>query len=186
MREFQEWCEQWAREALRVVKPGGFILAFGGTRTFHRLVCAIEDGGFEVRDMLAWLYGSGFPKATDKAKIPAAWKGWNTALKPAIEPICLGRKPMDGTLAENLQRWGTGAMWIDGCRIGIDDEDDAYTRNASGDRGHAGTRDTEAEGATNIRAGGGSASALGRWPAAQRQCGAGTGRGAGNPRNLRG
>jgi DNA modification methylase len=99
--------ETWA-EALRVLKPGGHLLAFGGTRTYHRLVCAIEDAGFVVRDMAAWLYGAGFPKATDKAKIPAAWRGWNTALKPAIEPISLARKPMIGTLAENLQRWGTG------------------------------------------------------------------------------
>ena len=105
-------------QCLRVLRPGGFMVAFGGTRTYHRLVCAIEDAGFEVRDMLAWLYGSGFPKGTDKAKIPEAWRGWNTALKPAIEPICLARKPMDGTLAQNLERWGTGALWIDGCRIG--------------------------------------------------------------------
>ena len=109
-------------QCLRVLRPGGFMVAFGGTRTYHRLVCAIEDGGFEVRDMLAWLYGSGFPKGTDKAKIPEAWRGWNTALKPAIEPICLARKPMDGTLAQNLERWGTGALWVDGCRIPLDGE----------------------------------------------------------------
>ena len=153
--------ETW-QQALRVLKPGGFLLAFGGTRTFHRLVCAIEDGGFEVRDMLAWLYGSGFPKGTDKAKIPAAWKGWNTALKPAIEPICMARKPMEGTLAENLTQWGTGALWIYGCRIAVND--DAYARNCSGDRGHDGTRSKEGEGATNIRVGGGTAGD-GRWPA---------------------
>ena len=151
----------WA-EAMRVLKPGGFLLAFGGTRTFHRLVCAIEDGGFEVRDMLAWLYGSGFPKGTDKAKIPDAWKGWNTALKPAIEPICMARKPMEGTLAENLKQWGTGALWMYGCRIAVDD--DAYARNCSGDRSHDGTRSKEGESATNIRAGGGTAGD-GRWPA---------------------
>lgn len=113
--------ETWV-EALRVLKPGGFLVAFGGTRTFHRLVCAIEDGGFEVRDMLAWLYGSGFPKGTDSAKIPEAWAGWNTAMKPALEPICLARKPMDGTLAENLKRWGTGALNIDGCRVDLGGE----------------------------------------------------------------
>lgn len=113
--------ETW-RQALRVLKPGGFLIAFGGTRTYHRLACAIEDGGFDVRDMLGWLYGSGFPKGTDKAKIPAAWKGWNTALKPALEPACLARKPMEGSLAENLAKWGTGALWIDGCRIETDDD----------------------------------------------------------------
>lgn len=113
----------WA-ECLRVLKPGGYLLSFGGTRTYHRMVCAIEDAGFEVRDMLAWLYGSGFPKGTDKAKIPAAWQGWNTALKPAFEPICLARKAMEGTLAMNLAKWGTGAMNVDGCRVAFDDEAD--------------------------------------------------------------
>lgn len=115
-------------EAFRVLKPGGMVVAFGGTRTYHRLVCAIEDAGFEVRDMLAWLYGSGFPKSTDKAKIPETWRGWNTALKPAIEPICLARKPMIGTLAENLEAFGTGALWIDGCRIDPDGVFDADGR----------------------------------------------------------
>jgi len=142
----------WA-EVLRVLKPGGYCLAFGGTRTYHRLACAIEDAGFEIRDMLGWLYGSGFPKGTDKAKIPAQWKGWNTALKPALEPLCFARKPMDGTLAQNLEKWGTGAIWIDGCRIDVDDE--SYARNFSGDRGHDGTRGADETGATNMRMGGG-------------------------------
>jgi site-specific DNA-methyltransferase (adenine-specific) len=108
--------EMWAA-VLRVMKPGAYLLAFGGTRTYHRLACAIEDAGFELRDMIAWVYSSGFPKGTDKAKIPADWQGWNTALKPALEPIVLARKPMVGTLAENLQQWGTGALNVDGCRI---------------------------------------------------------------------
>src|SRR5688572_23655790 len=64
----------WARECLRVLKPGGHLLAFGGTRTSHRLVCAIEDAGFEIRDTIAWMYGSGFPKGQG-------------CLKPAHEPI---------------------------------------------------------------------------------------------------
>lgn len=108
------------RAVLRVMKPGAYLLAFGGTRTYHRLACAIEDAGFEVRDMVSWVYGSGFPKGTDKAKIPEAWQGFNTALKPAFEPICLARKPMIGTLAENLQAHGCGALNIDGCRIETD------------------------------------------------------------------
>lgn len=157
----------WA-EALRVLKPGGYLLAFGGTRTYHRLVCAIEDGGFEVRDMLAWLYGSGFPKGTEKATIPAAWKGWNTALKPAIEPICMGRKPMDGTLAENLQRWGTGALWIDGCRIewaDEADEADAKTKNRHADFG-SGPRENNVYGADKRdRGASGNYDEPGRWPA---------------------
>ncbi len=65
---FQEWCEEWATECLRVLKPGGHLLAFGGTRTWHRLACAVEDAGFEVRDSIAWLYGSGFPKSLDVSK----------------------------------------------------------------------------------------------------------------------
>ena len=65
---FQKWCEQWARECLRVLKPGGYLLAFGGTRTYHREACAIEDAGFEIRDSLHWIYGSGFPKSRDISK----------------------------------------------------------------------------------------------------------------------
>jgi site-specific DNA-methyltransferase (adenine-specific) len=68
MRQFQQWCELWAAECLRVLKPGGHLLSFGGTRTWHRLACAVEDAGFEVRDSIAWLYGSGFPKSLDVSK----------------------------------------------------------------------------------------------------------------------
>ena len=68
LHAFQDWCEQWATECLRVLTPGGHMLAFGGTRTWHRLACAIEDAGFEVRDSIAWLYGSGFPKSLDVSK----------------------------------------------------------------------------------------------------------------------
>jgi hypothetical protein len=170
----------FAREALRVLKPGGFMLAFGGTRTWHRLAVAIEDGGFELRDSIAWLYGSGFPKSLDVGKAidkaagverttvtgvkaghesfidrtdahsaggrsdgwerdwrsdPAAvlrshqtfapatpeaaqWQGWGTALKPAFEPIIVARKPFPGTVAANVLEYGTGAINVDGCRIG--------------------------------------------------------------------
>lgn len=171
--------ELWA-EVLRVLKPGGHLLAFGGTRTYHRMACAIEDAGFEIRDCIMWLYGTGFPKsvdvslAIDKAlgavrrtiRVPlqevgnpksirgghgvpggdrpwmqrarergyhetasrepvtdeaARWQGWGTALKPAVEPIVLARKPLaERNLALNVMAWGTGALNIDGCRIGID------------------------------------------------------------------
>jgi len=158
-------------EALRVAKPGAHLLAFGGTRTFHRLACAIEDAGWEIRDTVMWVYGQGFPKSLDVSKaidkaagaerevvgsrecsrkgvagaeertvvgagsfgearsvpitFPATdaakqWDGWGTALKPAWEPIILARKPLDGTVAQNVQKWGTGAINIDGCRIGTD------------------------------------------------------------------
>lgn len=150
-------------EALRVAKPGTHLVAFGGSRTFHRLVCAVEDAGWEIRDVLMWLYGSGFPKSLDVSKaidkeagaervdlgphpnwregkrtngqsmgavpnesritVPATdaarqWSGWGTALKPAYEPIVLARKPLRGTVARNVQTFGTGAINVDGCRVG--------------------------------------------------------------------
>ena len=101
-------------EALRVLKPGGHLLAFGGTRTHHRLMVAIEDAGFEIRDCLMWLFGSGFPKSHN---LNGDWDGWGTALKPAYEPIILARKPLIGTVAANVTQYGTGALNIDGCRI---------------------------------------------------------------------
>ena len=155
-------------QCLRVLKPGGHLLAFGGSRTWHRLAVAIEDAGYEVRDSIAWLYGSGFPKSLDVSKaidkragaerdilpqgstkcpdypqpcsghnetgkfsatvhaLPSApatseakqWQGWGTALKPAFEPIVVARKPLIGTVAENVLEWGTGGLNIDGSRIG--------------------------------------------------------------------
>jgi DNA modification methylase len=174
--------ELWA-EVFRVLKPGGHVLAFGGTRTVHRLACAIEDAGFDIRDQIMWVFGSGFPKSHDVAKgidkaagargtygepksaahagwiergrmrgedghegyqrpwmkdeqavsnaarkyeagsdAAREWQGWGTALKPAVEPIVLARKPLsEGTVAANVLRHGTGAINVDGCRVGIDD-----------------------------------------------------------------
>lgn len=102
--------ELW-REVLRTLKPGAHLLAFGGTRTYHRMTCAIEDAGFEVRDSLHWFYGTGFPKSLNLGD------GKGTALKPAHEPIVLARKPLTGTVAVNLAAHGTGALNIDACRI---------------------------------------------------------------------
>ena len=151
--------EVW-QEALRILKPGGHLLSFGGSRTYHRMACAIEDAGFEIRDQIMWVYGSGFPKSLDVSKAidkaagakrevvgtyeahdirkaglmdrkgsmavevtaPATpeakqWEGWGTALKPAHEPIVVARKPLDGTVANNVMAHGTGALNIDGCRV---------------------------------------------------------------------
>jgi hypothetical protein len=152
--------EAFWREALRVAKPGAHLLAFGGSRTYHRLACAIEDAGWEIRDCIMWVYGSGFPKSHDVSKAidreagatrevvgqsngglhrgsgstvgsftgqhaitaPATdaakqWQGWGTALKPSFEPIIVARKPLVGTIAANVQQYGTGAINIDGCRV---------------------------------------------------------------------
>lgn len=109
--------EIWA-ECLRVLKPGGHLLAFAGTRTQHRMAVRIEDAGFEIRDMIAWIYGSGFPKSHN---LKDEWQGWGTALKPALEPITVARKPLIGTVAENVLAHGTGALNIDGCRVATDD-----------------------------------------------------------------
>ena len=153
--------EAW-KEVLRVLKPGGHLLAFAGTKTQHRMACAIEDAGFEIRDQVMWLYGSGFPKSHDVSKAidkavgakrdvigrekgshssktnslgefkpeynktaPATsaarqWQGWGTALKPAFEPIVVARKPLIGTVAKNVLTHGTGALNIDGCRVGTE------------------------------------------------------------------
>jgi site-specific DNA-methyltransferase (adenine-specific) len=114
-------------EALRVLKPGGYLLAFSGTRTYHRMVCAIEDAGFEVRDQVGWAFGSGFPKSHN-----GPWGG--TALKPAWEPVAMCRKPLEKglTVAANFAKWGTGALNIDGCRILVEDEERAPITGAGG------------------------------------------------------
>lgn len=110
--------EFWT-EVLRVLKPGGHLVAFSGTRTYHRMACAIEDAGFEIRDQLAWVYGSGMNKVgyirDDDGN--HVMEGWGGSLKPAWEPICLARKPLVGTMRANMERYGTGAFNIDGCRI---------------------------------------------------------------------
>lgn len=110
--------EIW-KEALRVLKPGGHLLSFGGTRTYHRMVVNIEDAGFEIRDCIQWLYGQGFPKSHN---LKEQWQGWGTALKPANEPIVVARKPLEKglTVADNVLKYGCGAINIDGSRIGTE------------------------------------------------------------------
>jgi hypothetical protein len=98
-------------EVLRVLKPGGHLLAFGATRTYHRVACAIEDAGFQIRDCLTWNYGTGFPKSLSLGE------GRGTALKPGHEPIVMARKPLAGTVAQNLAKFGTGVLYIDASRV---------------------------------------------------------------------
>lgn len=148
--------ETWA-SLLRVVKPGGHLMAFGGTRTFHRLAVAIEDAGWEIRDTLCWLYGSGFPKSKN---LDGAFDGYGTALKPAWEPIILAMRPIDGTYAHNALTHGVAGLNIDGGRITADSRplrishgQDTEGKNTYGSNGPGGG--SHAAGETT----------LGRWPA---------------------
>jgi site-specific DNA-methyltransferase (adenine-specific) len=208
--------EAW-KEFYRTMKPGAYLTAFGGTRSHHRLMCAIEDAGFEIRDCLMWVYGQGFPKSRDISKaidkeagqarevigireyagghiqhsdtttspignafLPERthdhrlettpttqaarqWDGWGTALKPAWEPIVLARKPLsEKTVAANMLRWGTGAINIDGCRIGMDEAEHKVIDGRSG----AGFGTGNTVGGHQGRAEGKFKShAEGRWPA---------------------
>ena len=109
--------EEYWREMLRILKPGSHLAAMGGSRTFHRLTSKIEDSGFEIRDCIMWLYGSGFPKSHNNF----GSKGYGTALKPSYEPIIIAMKPLEGTYKQNFEKWGVGGINIDGCRIRTDD-----------------------------------------------------------------
>lgn len=216
------WHARWITQALRVLKPGGHMLAFGGSRTVQHLAVAAEDCGFEIRDTLMWVYGSGFPKSLDVGKAldkmagaerevvgfdatrarpnrqyksgaignvgggerisdrsdngatltaPATdlarqWHGWGTALKPAIEPIILARKPFPGSVAANVQTWGVGALNIDGCRVPMPEN----AKNPSIAR-YTSTQQQGNNGWEHINRGArfdesaAASAALGRWPA---------------------
>lgn len=105
-------------EALRICKPGSMLALFGGTRTYHRLACAIEDAGWEIRDCMMWIFGQGFPKSHNFGKkLGGDWNGYGTALKPAYEPIILAMKPLDGTFAQNAEKWGVAGINVDDSRI---------------------------------------------------------------------
>ena len=100
------------RKCYELLKPGGHLIAFSGSRTYHRMACAIEDAGFEIRDQCIWLYGSGFPKSHNIGD------GWGTALKPAHEPMVLARKPLsEKSVSDNVMKHRTGAININECRI---------------------------------------------------------------------
>ena len=189
-------CVEVWEQCLRVLKPGGHLLAFAGTRTQHRMAARIEDAGFEIRDMIAWVYGSGFPKSLDVSKaidkaagalapegknfrvdggsgtasyrattdprdyVPPApatpeaqqWAGWGTALKPALEPITMARKPLTGTVSSNVLEHGTGVINVDGCRV----KGQSTQRNNTAEMGYHGG---------NLAPQYQTGSASGRWPA---------------------
>jgi site-specific DNA-methyltransferase (adenine-specific) len=156
-------------EVMRVLKPGGYLLSFSGTRTYHRMAVEIEDAGFEIRDQIGWLYGSGFPKSHN---LDGDWDGWGTALKPAWESIVVARKPIIGTVAANVMAHGTGAMNIDACRIWTEirtydlkggENLNKLARHSGGDSAEAkgcGAYGVGAKQVTN-----GTATVVGRWPA---------------------
>ena len=134
--------EFW-KEALRVAKPGAHLLSFGGTRTFHRIACAIEDAGWEIRDCIMYIYGSGFPKSMDISKAidkkktgnvegAKKWDGWGTCLKPAYEPVIMARKPLEGTVVNNVLKYGTGGINIDECRGPYESEEDKDSARPQG------------------------------------------------------
>lgn len=108
------------REFLRVAKPGSMLLSFGGRRTYHRMTCAIEDGGWRIMDCLMWIYGTGkAPNYNFPSKMRGdSWVGYGTSLKPGYEPICLAMKPLEGTYCENAEAYGVAGLNIEGCRIG--------------------------------------------------------------------
>ena len=114
--EFQYFMQQVATQALRITKPGGHCLMFGAPRRFHRQICALEDAGWEIRDCLMWIFGSGFPKSHNHFGI----EGYGTALKPAYEPIIMAMKPLDGTFKQNAEKWGQAGINIAATRIGND------------------------------------------------------------------
>jgi site-specific DNA-methyltransferase (adenine-specific) len=191
------------QQCFRVLKPGGHLIAFGGSRTYHRLAVAIEDAGFEIRDQIQWIYGSGFPKSLDVSKamdkqaeatrevigwnenltgrtrpkgnivritdknngnitapstdIAKQWQGWGTALKPAHEPAVLARKPLCGTVADNVMTWGVGGLNIDGTRVGTSKE--VPHSGAKIQLGHGLTRKNPDGLGTGFDAN------IGRWPA---------------------
>jgi site-specific DNA-methyltransferase (adenine-specific) len=146
--------------------PGGHLLAFSATRNYHRMTCAIEDAGFEIRDQIGWLYGTGFPKSHSMKKqleklgeIEASkdWEAWGTALKPAWEPICVARKALDeSSIARNVLKYGTGALNIDDCRIGTDSRTFLSKGIASGSHNLVGSKLNYNQGVKTV---------IGRWPA---------------------
>lgn len=153
--------EVW-REALRVLKPGGYIIAFSSSRTYGRMQVAIEDAGFITHPMIGWIFGQGFPKAT-RLKVPGTehLRYGLQALKPALEPIYMGQKPMVGTGTQNWLAHGCGALNIDACRVGTDEVKTKDAVRSAHDS--IGTFRENGGGARS--SGSGANHAAGRWPA---------------------
>ena len=189
---FQEWCSEWAEQALRVLKPGGYMLVCMSPRTQHRAVCGFEDAGFEILDQIKWLYGQGMPKSVDvgraidmdiceepgrhwmrklpeeKKRLPndhvcaeteagREWAGWGTGLRPCYEPVCVAKKPTEGTIARNVQKHGTGGMNVDACRLENLGDVPAFTHPGGRRPGMPGY-----DGGSSNRTG--EMSQVGRWP----------------------
>jgi site-specific DNA-methyltransferase (adenine-specific) len=153
--------ETWAA-AFRVLKPGGYLLAFASTRGFGRMSVAMEDAGFTTHPLIAWVFGSGFPKATRiKAEGYDGWRYGGQALKPAIEPIYMGQKPFEKGLTgtENILKWGTGGLNIDGCRVGTGE--DTRRDGGRGENGIVGSQTFKIRERRAIE----TPKAAGRWPA---------------------
>jgi DNA modification methylase len=137
-KEYQEFCKNWSKECKRVLKPGGFLLAFSSKRTHHRLFCGLEDAGFNIKDTLTWHYAEGFPKGQEVKKSierwadddsnSNKWSGWNTQLKPSTEFISLAQKPLsENAIYKNVLKHNVGALNIDNCRVPLADDEDNPT-----------------------------------------------------------
>jgi DNA modification methylase len=160
---FSAWLAEIMREALRVTKPGGHALVWALPRTSHWTACGLEDAGWQIRDRISHLFGQGFSKGRDFARLDfaaqgrddlaAQWAGWNVALKPGAEDWWLCRRRLEGTVAGNVVRWGTGALNVDGCRIGTEP---AFTERRGGKSVGGLLNDTDGE---RVTSGG-----AGRWP----------------------
>ncbi|MGE8045186.1 DNA-methyltransferase [Pseudomonas monteilii] len=158
MIAFQAFTFEWACECLRVLKPGGHLLSFAAARTYHHMAVGIEMAGFEIRDQIMWVFGSGFPKSHN---LKGEHEGWGTALKPAHEPICMARKPLAGTVAANVLAHGTGALNIEGCRVEPTGESRQRAGEVSQQRRYTDAGGTNFAAKPGIRGGDPS----GRWPA---------------------
>ena len=157
--------ETW-KSISKTLKPGGYLLIFGASKTFHRLVSAVEDSELKIKDVLMWLYGQGMPKSQNMGKKNPNWEGWGTGLKPCYEPILLAQKPIEEkTIVKNLEKHGVGAMNIEESRLdsgrwpgnvihdGSDEVEEQFAK--FGDRGNGWSRNYGVEDYQGRQYGGG-------------------------------